>query len=194
MLLDKYGKEIYESNVERVDPKLIVKLSVRHPEAKLVNRYLEAIAQSYGVPYTAKTDDDPINPNVKNHNHTNAAQKETNNKILLKFDNDDDRRDDGEDGNWGVSIAGPMRTPPPPYTPPPKSSSTSSTFNSARLTSPYLPVNYAAQNEANINNNNSKDSIDTDPANAANDPSIPEFDDLARRFAALKGLPTKKQP
>lgn len=56
----KFGREFIEVNTDlgktTVDPSLVVKLSIRSPEVKLVNRYMVAIAEIFGVVWAPSED------------------------------------------------------------------------------------------------------------------------------------------
>lgn len=151
-LLDKYGRKFYETHASAVDPRMTVKLSVKHPEAALVERYVGAIAGSFGVEYE---------------------------EVQVSEENA------GEKGkvNESVAVSAPPIEPPaystvvPPVQP----------FSDA---SNYLPVNYQSQRMASVEALSKTDDAaspsGSTPVPSPKEDSVPDFDDLARRFAALK--------
>lgn len=64
----KFGKEFVDVNTEvgktTVDPSLIVKLSMRTPDVRLVNKYLVAIAQIFNVPWQAPPEEPLLNESL----------------------------------------------------------------------------------------------------------------------------------
>ena len=154
-LLDKYGRKFYETHASAVDPKMIVKLSVKHPEAALVERYIGAIAGSFGVEY------DEVQ--------------------LSEVHVDDNDKGKREKDNIATSA--------PPIEPP-AYNTVVSPVQPFSGTSNYLPVNYQSQRMASTEALSMADDTATPSSNtpvpSPKEDSVPDFDDLARRFAALK--------
>lgn len=131
---------------------MTVKLSVKHPESALVERYIGAIASSFGVDYEEQLPE--VNENGK------------------------EKRE--KDGN-AVSA---------PPTEPPAYNTLVAPVQPFSSTSNYLPVNYQSQRMTSIEapsrtDDNVSPSSST-PVPSPKEDSVPDFDDLARRFAALK--------
>lgn len=149
----KYGKSFVDVNSEvgkaSVDPSLVVKLSIRSPDAKLVDRYMLAIAQIFNVPW--KAPEEPLLDETVNNNSTcsQPSSQQLFASIISPIQLPSVKSFEG-----GVSSA-----PPPPYSPvfghvPP---------GQLLPSSPPDPPNVAAS---------------TSPA--------PDFEELTRRFQALK--------
>ena len=137
----KYGKEFVEVNSEvgrtGVDPSLVVKLSIRTPDAKLMNQYLAAIAQIFGVAWQPPVDPDrPLPPQTTSPVHPPIE------KPISPTINDDR---------------------PPPYSP--------------QLT--HIPPHSSSMDE-------SAGPSSPTSQNASENNGIPDFDELQRRFQALR--------
>jgi vacuolar protein sorting-associated protein IST1 len=59
-LVSKYGKEWNELAASGADQRLVLKLGIRNPDVTLVNRYLLAIAEIYGIPWAPVEEEDLI--------------------------------------------------------------------------------------------------------------------------------------
>lgn len=59
-LLSKYGKEWSDLAASGADQRLVLKLGIRNPDNTLVNRYLLAIAEIYGIPWAPVEEEDLI--------------------------------------------------------------------------------------------------------------------------------------
>lgn len=59
-LISKYGKEWTELAASGADQRLVLKLGIRNPDNMLVNRYLLAIAEIYGIPWAPVEEEDLI--------------------------------------------------------------------------------------------------------------------------------------
>jgi len=132
-LISKLGSDCQAS----VDQKLVVKLGIRNADGQLVNRYLLAIAESYGVAWAPAVEEGDLL-------HLGRASPAS------------DRGFSPVQSGMGLSPLG----MPPPYSPP---TAAASSQPSPRPSSPPPPT--------------TTDS----PSN------VSDFDDLARRFEALKG-------
>lgn len=142
MMIDRYGRKFYEENAPKADARLIVKLGVKTPENSLTERYLAAIASSFGVEYVPET--------TSGEDEATAARATGNAK------------------QKGSSDSLPTFEPP--------------SYTSVTGPSAPLPVNYQLQASTNA-----PPSQPTTPVpNPSATDGIPDFDDLARRFAALK--------
>lgn len=155
----KFGKEFVDVNSEigkaNVDPSLIVKLSIRTPDIKLVNKYLAAIAQMFAVPWKAPEEEAIIDGPLINRE----------------------------------AIPSPMTAntcdfsaPPPPYSSDLTVANAPNVLpgdvtNTAAIPStsppPTLPLSSAAR-------------ADTPPPSGSSS-GVPDFEELTRRFQALKG-------
>ena len=159
-LLDKYGRKFYETHAGAVDSKMSVKLSVKHPEAALVERYIGAIAGSFGIEYEVQLPE------------TSDGENGKGGKV------------DG--GKRGVKSSGAMDAPPME---PPAYNTVVPPVQPFSSTSNYLPVNYQAQRVASteaLAKTDDTASPSTTPVPSPKEDAVPDFDDLARRFAALK--------
>ncbi|KAF9992697.1 hypothetical protein BGZ80_003291 [Entomortierella chlamydospora] len=172
-LAAKFGREFVtnamENKDESVNPRIIQKLKVQTPDPYLVNRYLEEIAKTFKVNWTAdpETDHqligamdgefiDPINNSVEQRFRPQEAIKQT--PVVQPMDMEVDRLD-------LLSDLSSLQDPP-----------------TRAATKPATPsIQSSASTLANNNVNNS-----TVPSSTTPDDGLPDLDALTRRFEALK--------
>lgn len=182
LLVEKYGKDFalqaIENTDEKVAPKVLQKLRVEPPPEKLVNGYLEEIARTYGVNYGSKgslddppdyVDDDDENPSG------GQAQKALEDPIPA----------DGKEAAERVELS--KATPPRNFGP-----------NSPLRVNPPSPSTdnlHPRVKGAGLNLKPTQKMLDASVGTAkktgieSKGPvggTIPDIDDLASRFAALK--------
>lgn len=137
-LLSKYGKDWEGLAQAGADQRLVVKMGIRNPDGVLINRYLTAIAESYGIPWAPVPEED-----------------------LLHLDMESPIQPAQHNNVGGQSAAPPVYSqPPPPYSPATGVRNDGPVYTSA----PPTPS----------------------PPPPAQD-GVTDFDELARRFEALKG-------
>lgn len=144
-LLSRYGREWEGMAQAGADQRLVVKMGIRNPDGVLINRYLTAIAEIYGVPWAPVPEEDLLQ--LDRSSPAPQAYK-------------------APPQTYGQSQqAGGMgyTQPPPPYSPTAGLSMDGPVY-SAPTPSPPPP-----------------------PAPPAAPSSDHDFDELARRFEALKG-------
>ena len=183
LLAEKFGKEFVLQAMENTDgkvsEKVIKKLSVTPPKPELVTGYLEEIAKAYGVGWPRKPQDDLGDPPDFLDDDENPsggqAQKNLETPILSEDPNDDEVEARAE-----LSKATPPKSigPGSPLHVNPPSPSTDNihpkvTLNSLELRpskkpSPVTPMKKAVEPKGSIAD------------------GIPDVNELAKRFAALK--------
>jgi len=185
LLAEKFGKEFVlhatENTDGKVSEKVVKKLSVTPPKPELVTGYLEEIAKAYGVNWPRKThedlgeppdflgDDDDENPSG------GQAQKNLEAPILSG-----DLDDDEVEARAELSKATPPKSfgPASPLHVNPPSPSTDNIHPKVTLNSRELkPIKKVAPVTPSKKAPESKGSIAD---------GIPDVDELAKRFAALK--------
>lgn len=161
-LLAKYGKEWADQAAEGADPKLVLKLGIRNPDAMLVNRYLAAIAESYSIPWAPLEED-----------------------VLI-------------DMSGPVSPSGPTGLPQQPaispaadLPPPPPYSSAVRKASSPALSQAQAQVRAPTPDLPSVPLNRPSSSTPADGSGESG--GLPDFDELARRFEALKNNSKPKQ-
>ncbi|KAF9169974.1 hypothetical protein BGX21_009385 [Mortierella sp. AD011] len=172
-LAAKFGRDFVtnamENKDESVNPRIIQKLKVQTPDPYLVNRYLEEIAKTFKVNWTAdpETDHqligamdgefiDPINNSVEQRFRPQEAIKQT--PVVQPMDTEVDRLD-------LLSDLSSLQDPPTRAATKPATSS----------------IQSSASTLANNSVNNSAVPSSTTP-----DDGLPDLDALTRRFEALK--------
>ena len=183
LLAEKFGKEFVlhamENTDGKVSEKVIKKLSVTPPKPELVTGYLEEIAKAYGVGWPRKPQDDLGDPPDFLDDDENPsggqAQKNLETPILSENPNDDEVEARAE-----LSKATPPKSigPGSPLHVNPPSPSTDNihpkvTLNSLELRpskklAPVTPMKKAVEPKGSIAD------------------GIPDVNELAKRFAALK--------
>lgn len=180
LLVDKYGKEFALTAMEpdaNVSEKVLKKLAVTPPSQELVNGYLEEIARTYGVDWPKRPnrdlgeppefDDDDENPSG------GQAQKNLEEPILAEGTGR------GEEEREALSKATPPRNfgPSSPLRVNPPSPSTDNLHPRVKGTLDLKPSKKMQEAEKPKEGTVSKGPIGG---------TIPDVDELAKRFAALK--------
>ncbi|KAK3391016.1 regulator of Vps4 activity in the MVB pathway-domain-containing protein [Podospora didyma] len=184
LLAEKFGKEFVihamDNTDGKVSEKVVRKLSVTPPKEELVVGYLEEIAKAYGVDWPKKFKKDLGDPPDfldDDDENTNGGQAQKNLDVpLVPVDDDDDEAE----ARAELSKATPPRTfgPASPLHVNPPSPSTENihpkvTLNSLELKPSKRPTKVSAVAKVA----EKKDDIAS---------GIPDVDELAKRFAALK--------
>jgi vacuolar protein sorting-associated protein IST1 len=184
LLVDKYGKEFamvaMENSDEKVAEKVLKKLAVTPPSQELVNGYLEEIARTYGVDWPKREkgpgappeyvdDDDDENPSG------GQAQKNLEAPLLAEGGAKEDKE---EEEREQLSKATPPRNfgPTSPLRVNPPSPSTDNLHPRVKGTLDLKPTK--KMQDAGTG----KGTQSTGPVGG----TIPDVDELAKRFAALK--------
>ncbi|KAF7956735.1 hypothetical protein EAE96_004065 [Botrytis aclada] len=182
LLCEKYGKEFalqaMENSDEKVSEKVLKKLSVTPPAQELVNGYLEEIARTYGVdwpkrpkedlgqaPEFVDDDDDDENPSG------GQAQKNLEAPLVANGKADEEREELSKatpPKNFGPSS--PLRVNPPS----PRTDNLHPRVRGALDLKPTKKMQTAAASKPGIQSKG--------PVGG----TIPDVDELAARFAALK--------
>jgi vacuolar protein sorting-associated protein IST1 len=183
LLCDKYGKEFaieaMENSDAKVSDKVLKKLTVTPPAQELVNGYLEEIARTYGVDWPKKPkeelgdppdyldDDDDENPS--------GGQAQKNLEPALVADNPVRKEVEEREA---LSKATPPRSfgPSSPLRVNPPSPSTDNLHPRVKGTLDFKPTKKIQETNA------SKGTQSKGPVGG----TIPDVDELAKRFAALK--------
>lgn len=175
MLLARYGQEWFDKhavNEQYLDAKLVNKLSMKMPEKDLVERYLETIADAYGVHYNRPGDNG--NGGKKEAVFDDEEEEQKQDEDLADLKNELAKQEASKNTFAALSVSG----------------NTSSVPGSTRL-----PANYREQAKAIPGNNalapptsGTASTLPSPPKKAtsttAHKPG--DFDDLAKRFEALK--------
>jgi vacuolar protein sorting-associated protein IST1 len=184
LLCDKYGKEFalaaMDNSDEKVSEKVLKKLTVTPPAPELVNGYLEEIARTYGVDWPKRPkeeeppeyidgDDDDENPSG------GQAQKVLEEPIAAASGAGEGKRDDEREA---LSKATPPRNfgPSSPLRVNPPSPSTDNLHPRVKGTLDLKP-------SAKVKDGGASKGIQSKGPVGG---TIPDVDELAKRFAALK--------
>lgn len=181
----KLGREFTDVNSElgktNVDPSLVVKLSIRTPDVRLVNKYLLAIAQIFGVPWESPPEEPLLHtgeqPVVLERRHTPPPTGSLNPVPVgppppaIPFTSH-------QSGTTGELPKDYTANPPPPYSPdlghaPPVTDCS----GHQRSQSGSSADSTLGQDEQGLRSS----------ATAAPSTSVPDFEELTKRFLALKG-------
>lgn len=181
LLVEKYGKEFALEAIENSDGKVaervLKKLRVEPPDQELVSLYLKEIARTYGVAWPKQ----------------NNSKSETN-----------DEDDDPSSGQAVKTLEGPLSTdelsrvtpprdlgPRSPVSVAPPSPSIDNLNPRVRLPGP--PELRPSAKMSGFKNQNSSAEVQSSPTQSESHPKkgavggkIPDVDELAKRFAALK--------
>jgi vacuolar protein sorting-associated protein IST1 len=178
LLVDKYGKEFALAAMEpdsNVSEKVLKKLAVTPPSQELVNGYLEEIARTYGVDWPKRADKDLGEPPEFDDDDENPsggqAQKNLEAPLLADGRAEDEREELSKatpPRNFGPSS--PLRVNPP-------SPSTDNLHPRVKGTLDLKPSKKMQEAEKPKGGTVSKGPVGG---------TIPDVDELAKRFAALK--------
>jgi len=200
----KYGKDFVQNALHNknnvVQERLIQKLKVKVPDPKLVNRYLTEIAKNYNVAWAGAEDFDEIDSSLIGDSNFDDA-------FALPSPSNKGNQGGGG-GNGGMPLGGGGGNMPQPKNQNQKPNySQSSTPSLSQVSQvddffPSVPTNNNYNNNNNNNNNNNfanhQDPFNTQDNNnnnngdeknnedGADDANMPDFDELAKRFEALK--------
>ncbi|TVY32449.1 IST1-like protein [Lachnellula subtilissima] len=181
LLCDKYGKEFaleaIENSDEKVSAKVLKKLEVTPPSTELVNGYLEEIARTYGVDWPKRPEPEFVDDEVDEDDENPSggqAQKVLEEPIAAAAGNGGREASERE----ALSKATPPRNlgPSSPLRVNPPSPSTDNLHPRIKGTLDLKPASKMKETGAN-------------PGIQSKGPvggTIPDVDELAKRFAALK--------
>lgn len=178
LLCDKYGKEFalqaMDNSDEKVAEKVLKKLTVTPPPPELVNGYLEEIARTYGVDWPKRPkEEDPefVDDDDDNNPSGGQAQKELEEPVAAASGKGDNERE-------ALSRATPPRNfgPSSPLRVNPPSPSTDNLHPRVKGTLDLKPT-------SKMKDTGTKPGIQSKGAVGG---TIPDVDELAKRFAALK--------
>lgn len=181
LLVEKYGKEFaleaIENRDEKVSEKVLKKLAVTPPAQELVNGYLEEIARTYGVDWPKRAKADMGDPPVYDDSDSPSggqAQKNLEAPIGVEVAKGIEEREE-------LSRATPPRTfgPQSPLRVNPPSPSTDNLRPRVKGTLDLKPTKNA---EGLRDNGAGQGAQSKGPVGG----TIPDVDELAKRFAALK--------
>jgi vacuolar protein sorting-associated protein IST1 len=180
LLVDKYGKDFALEAMEpdiHVSEKILKKLTVSPPPQELVIGYLEEIARTYGVDWPKKPEGDPpkYNDDDDDNPSVGGAQKNLEEPIAAEGAETAKENEEREE----LSKATPPRTfgPSSPLRVNPPSPSTDNPHPRVRGSALDLKPSKKMQDANNGKAIKSKGVVGG---------TIPDIDDLAKRFAALK--------
>lgn len=181
LLVDKYGKDFALEAMEpdsHVSEKVLKKLTVTPPSQELVFGYLEEIARTYGVDWPKKPEGEPPKYDDEDEDENpSGGQAQKNLEEPIAADGSKKAREDEE--REELSKATPPRNfaPTSPLRVNPPSPSTDNLHPRVRDGGLDLRPNKKMQDA-----NNGKGTESKGPVGG----TIPNIDDLAKRFAALK--------
>jgi hypothetical protein len=164
LLVAKYTKTILPDREIGVYPRLVLKLSMSYPERKLCEKYLEAIADNFGVEWSADVDEE----------EGEGEQEEEKKGELEIFNEIISKSPTNSQGNLNINSCGssvdsitssPISSnscsheslPPPPY---------------SEIKAP-LPMDYSKQQQQQQQQQQTKQ-------------NLPDFDEFTKRFEALR--------
>jgi vacuolar protein sorting-associated protein IST1 len=182
LLVDKYGKEFALEAMEpdaHVSEKVLKKLAVTPPSRELVIGYLEEIARTYGVDWPKKPQGDPpqyVDDDDDDENPS-GGQAQKNLEEPIAADDTGTVKEDKE--REELSRATPPRNfgPSSPLRVNPPSPSTDNLHPRVKVGALDLKPNKKMQDASNGKGIESKGPVGG---------TIPDIDELAKRFAALK--------
>ena len=180
LLVDKYGKDFALEAMEpdaHVSGKVLKKLTVTPPSQELVNGYLEEIARTYGVDWPKKPEGEPPKYDDDDDENPSGGQAQKNLEEPIAVEGAETAREDEE--REELSKATPPRNfgPSSPLRVNPPSPSTDNLHPRVRGSGLDLKPNKKMQDA-----NSGKGIESKGPVGG----TIPNIDDLAKRFAALK--------
>lgn len=176
ILVDKYGKDFamqaMENSDEKVAEKVLKRLAVTPPSQELVQGYLEEIARTYGVDWPKKPVEEVDVPPEDDDDNPSGGQKEKNLEAPIAVDGK--KADETEE----LSRATPPRSfgPTSPLRVNPPSPRTDNPQPRVRGTLDLKPSKKMEEATA-------KKGVESKGPVGG---TIPDIDELARRFAALK--------
>jgi len=181
LLVDKYGKEFALQAMEpdaHVSEKVLKKLAVTPPSQELVNGYLEEIARTYGVDWPKRPQGDPpqyIDDDEDENPSGGQAQNILEETIWAGGPETGKREDEREE----LSRATPPRSfgPSSPLRVNPPSPSTDNLHPRVKVGALDLKPSKKMQDVSSGKGTQSKGPVGG---------TIPDVDELAKRFAALK--------
>lgn len=181
LLVEKYGKEFAVEAIEnsdgKVGEKVLRKLTVEPPKVELVNGYLEEIARTYGVDWPKKPKEELGEPPEYNdeddEDNPSGGQAQKNLEAPLAADGK------GAEEREQLSKATPPRNfgPQSPLRVNPPSPSTDNLHPRVKGTLDLKPTKKMQDTAAGGKGTQSKGPVGG---------TIPDVDELAKRFAALK--------
>ena len=180
LLVDKYGKDFALEAMEpdsHVSEKVLKKLTVTPPSQELVVGYLEEIARTYGVDWPKKPEGEPPTYGDDDDENPSGGQAQKNLEEPIAVEKGQTAREDEE--REELSKATPPRNfgPSSPLRVNPPSPSTDNLHPRVRGSGLDLKPNKKMQDA-----NSGKGIESKGPVGG----TIPNIDDLAKRFAALK--------
>lgn len=180
LLVEKFGKEVALASMEAegVAERVIKKLRIETPSAELVDAYLTEIARFYGVPFgaaaTSNSDDDDDDEPSGGIAEKADAQPQLENPLEAESGANKDARKEEEEEELVKATPPKMFGPQSPLRVMPPSPSTDNM-------APKLKLPGAAT--AKLNKAEAKKPAKKDEGPGG---KIPDVDELAKRFAALK--------
>lgn len=181
LLVEKYGKEFavdaMENKDDKVAERVLKKLRVEPPPAELVTLYLQEIARTYGITWPKPTHTEDVNDG-NDDDEPGDGEKEKNLEDPLTTDE--------------LTRATPPRDVGGPKSPVHVAPPSASTENaSPRVKLPGPPdlkpsAKMTGASKAATEAKKSSSLSDSKPVKAPVGGKIPDVDDLAKRFAALK--------
>lgn len=180
LLVDKYGKDFALEAMEpdsHVSEKVLKKLMVAPPPQELVIGYLQEIARTYGVDWPKKPEGDPPHYDDDEDENPSGSQAQKNLEEPIPAEGAETAKEDEE--REELSKATPPRNfgPSSPLRVNPPSPSTDNLHPRVRGGTLDLKPNKKMQDA-----NSGKGIESKGPVGG----TIPDIDDLAKRFAALK--------
>jgi vacuolar protein sorting-associated protein IST1 len=185
LLCDKYGKEFalqaMENSDEKVSEKVLKKLEVTPPPPELVNGYLEEIARTYGVDWPKRLKEDPpeyVDDDEEDENPSGGQAQKVLEEPIAAAAGSGSGNGKGADEREPLSKATPPRNfgPSSPLRVNPPSPSTDNLHPRVKGTLDLKPT-------SKIKDTGSKPGIQSKGPVGG---TIPDVDELAKRFAALK--------
>jgi len=181
ILAEKYGKEFTlqatDNSDGKVSEKVLKKLGIQPPPEMLVNGYLEEIANTYGVDWPKKAPEEPPAYPDDEEDNPSGGQKQKNMEPPIPVDSKEaDEVDE-------LSRATPPRDfgPNSPLRVNPPNPSSENPHPQVKNVGP-RPLDLIPNRKMQEASTPKKEIVSKGPVGGA----IPDIDDLAKRFAALK--------
>jgi hypothetical protein len=181
LLYDKFGRGILPVGDAGVYPRLVLKLAMTHPARLLCKQYLEAIAASFDIGWIASETEDS---DSALHSNTDVHDAQE--------DSEPERAAEGQANDMATTAATTAGShgPPPSYeeVQPRSGAASASKTNSSQRPAPSmnLPPNHRLPMDYSHQQQSAAASSRQSTANSTNSSTVPDFDELTRRFEALR--------
>ena len=170
LLVAKYTKTILPDREIGVYPRLVLKLSMSYPERELCEKYLEAIADNFGVEWSADNsseEEEEVDEKANSQESVEKAEEDAKLEMLRSLSPSSSH---GNSGSPLPSIS-PLSSSHESLPPPPS-------YSDVKSSSAPLPMDYSKQSQHQHQNQHQQQQQSKQ--------NLPDFDEFTRRFEALR--------